>query len=162
MIHRAILGSLERFIAIITENFAGKWPFWLNPKQVMVIPVAMKYAEYANTVAQRFKDAGMFAEVDESANTLNKMIRNAQIGQWSFVMGMSLFLFLLVSFAFFSSSGSQSWWIVVGQKEMEDEAVNIRNRDDEAQGREETVSVNEAVERLVRLQKSRSSVAKLE
>jgi threonyl-tRNA synthetase len=108
MIHRAILGSLERFIAIITENFAGKWPFWLNPKQVMVIPVAMKYAEYANTVAQRFKDAGMFAEVDESANTLNKMIRNAQIGQWSFVMGMSLFLFLLVSFAFFSSSGSQS------------------------------------------------------
>ena len=89
MIHRAILGSLERFIAIITENFAGKWPFWLNPKQVMVIPVAMKYAEYANSVAQKFKDAGLFAEVDESANTLNKMIRNAQVGQWSFVMGMS-------------------------------------------------------------------------
>jgi threonyl-tRNA synthetase len=96
MIHRAILGSLERFIAIITENFAGKWPFWLNPKQVMVIPVAMKYAEYANSVAQKFKDAGLFAEVDESANTLNKMIRNAQVGQWSFVMGMS-FLF---SFSF--------------------------------------------------------------
>jgi len=94
MIHRAILGSLERFIAIITENFAGKWPFWLNPKQVMVIPVAMKYADYANSVAQKFKDAGLFAEVDESANTLNKMIRNAQVGQWSFVMGAS-FLFLL-------------------------------------------------------------------
>jgi hypothetical protein len=91
MIHRAILGSLERFIAIITENFAGKWPFWLNPKQVMVIPVAMKYAEYANSVAQKFKDAGLFAEVDESANTLNKMIRNAQVGQWSFVMGRSFF-----------------------------------------------------------------------
>jgi hypothetical protein len=91
MIHRAILGSLERFIAIITENFAGKWPFWLNPKQVMVIPVAMKYAEYANSVAQKFKDAGLFAEVDESANTLNKMIRNAQVGQWSFVMGTSFF-----------------------------------------------------------------------
>jgi len=89
MIHRAILGSLERFIAIITENFAGKWPFWLNPKQVMVIPVAMKYADYANSVAQKFKDAGLFAEVDESANTLNKMIRNAQVGQWSFVMGKS-------------------------------------------------------------------------
>jgi hypothetical protein len=69
------------------QNFAGKWPFWLNPKQVMVIPVAMKYAEYANSVAQKFKDAGLFAEVDESANTLNKMIRNAQVGQWSFVMG---------------------------------------------------------------------------
>jgi len=97
MIHRAILGSLERFIAIITENFAGKWPFWLNPKQVMVIPVAMKYADYANSVAQKFKDAGLFAEVDESANTLNKMIRNAQVGQWSFVMGKSCSLSSVLS-----------------------------------------------------------------
>jgi threonyl-tRNA synthetase len=55
----------------------------------MVVPVAMKYAEYANKVAQAFKDAGLFAEVDESANTLPKMIRNAQMGQWSFIMGMS-------------------------------------------------------------------------
>lgn len=52
--------------------------------------------------------------------------------------------------------------VVVGEKEMNDEAVNIRNRDDEVQGREETVSVKEAVEKLVRLQKSRASVAKLE
>ena len=51
--------------------------------------------------------------------------------------------------------------VVVGEKEMNDEAVNIRNRDDEVQGREETVSVKEAVEKLVRLQKSRASVAKL-
>jgi threonyl-tRNA synthetase len=51
---------------------------------------------------------------------------------------------------------------VVGQKEMEDEAVNIRNRDDEVQGREETVSLKEAVEKLVRLQKSRAGVAKLD
>jgi hypothetical protein len=60
----------------------------------MVIPVAMKYADYANKVAQQFKDAGLFAEVDESANTLNKMIRNAQVGQWSFVMGMYCFFLL--------------------------------------------------------------------
>jgi len=52
--------------------------------------------------------------------------------------------------------------VVVGEKEMNDEAVNIRNRDDEVQGREETVSVKDAVEKLVRLQKSRASVAKLE
>jgi threonyl-tRNA synthetase len=64
-------------------------PFWLNPRQVIVIPVASKYTEYANTVAQTFRDAGLFADVDDSANTLNKMIRNAQIGQWSFVMGTS-------------------------------------------------------------------------
>ena len=43
MIHRAILGSLERFIAIITEHFAGKWPFWLSPRQVLVVPVAVPY-----------------------------------------------------------------------------------------------------------------------
>lgn len=109
MIHRAILGSLERFIAIITENFAGKWsvtsphtpswkasclradaaprPFWLNPRQIIVIPVSTKYTEYADKVAQTFRDAGLFADVDDSANTLNKMIRNAQIGQWSFILG---------------------------------------------------------------------------
>ena len=43
IIHRAILGSLERFMAIITEHFAGKWPFWLSPRQVLVVPVALPY-----------------------------------------------------------------------------------------------------------------------
>jgi threonyl-tRNA synthetase len=117
MIHRAILGSLERFIAIITENFAGKWPFWLNPKQVMVIPVAMKYAEYANSVAQKFKDAGLFAEVDESANTLNKMIRNAQVGQWSFVMGMSFRSLYFPSLSFFAMSPRPSRFVHISLEE---------------------------------------------
>jgi threonyl-tRNA synthetase len=49
IIHRAILGSLERFIAIITEHFAGKWPFWISPRQVVVIPVAAPYVRDLNT-----------------------------------------------------------------------------------------------------------------
>jgi threonyl-tRNA synthetase len=47
IIHRAILGSLERFIAILTENTAGKWPFWISPRQVMVIPISEKVHEYS-------------------------------------------------------------------------------------------------------------------
>jgi threonyl-tRNA synthetase len=61
----------------------------LNPRQIVVIPVSTKYTEYAEKVAQEFKDAGLFADVDDSANTLNKMIRNAQVGQWSFILGES-------------------------------------------------------------------------
>ena len=50
MIHRAILGSVERMIAVLTESYAGKWPFWLSPRQAMVIPVAVPFNEYASKV----------------------------------------------------------------------------------------------------------------
>ena len=100
----------------------------------------------------------MFADVDDSANTLNKMIRNAQIGQWSFVMGASFLVFPCL----IPMEEKLTFCLVVGQKEMEDEAVNIRNRDDEVQGREETVQLKDAVAKLLKLKESRSSVAKLE
>ncbi len=87
MIHRAILGSIERFIAIVTETTGGKWPFWLSPRQIVVIPVAAPFKDYAIEVAGRFWDAGLFAEADLSDNTLNKKIRNAQTAQWNFIMG---------------------------------------------------------------------------
>lgn len=133
MIHRAILGSLERFLAIITESTGGKWPFWLSPRQIVVIPVAAPFKEYASEVAKTFWDAGLFAEVDLSDNTLNKKIRNAQTAQWNFIM-------------------------VVGAEEMKQQAVNIRNRDDEVQGREETVTVADAKERLLRLKEEKAPV----
>lgn len=133
MIHRAILGSLERFLAIITESTGGKWPFWLSPRQIVVIPVAAPFKEYASEVAKTFWDAGLFAEADLSDNTLNKKIRNAQTAQWNFIM-------------------------VVGAEEMKQQAVNIRNRDDEVQGREETVTVADAKERLLRLKDEKAPV----
>lgn len=56
MIHRAVLGSLERFIAILVENFAGKWPFWLSPRQAMVIPVHAAMNEYAEDVMKQVNE----------------------------------------------------------------------------------------------------------
>jgi threonyl-tRNA synthetase len=88
IIHRAILGSVERMIAILTENCAGKWPFWLSPRQVMVVPVGPPYDNYADLVRQRLHDAGFMAECDTDAgDTMNKKIRNAQLSQFNFILG---------------------------------------------------------------------------
>ncbi|KAF8500154.1 hypothetical protein F5888DRAFT_1679539 [Russula emetica] len=89
IIHRAILGSLERFIAIITEHFAGKWPFWLSPRQVLVIPVAAPYKVYASEVATKLSESGLFTDVDNGADTLPKKIRNGEIAQYNFILGTS-------------------------------------------------------------------------
>ncbi|WVQ78227.1 threonine-tRNA ligase [Cryptococcus sp. DSM 104549] len=136
MIHRAILGSLERFLAIITESSAGKWPLWLSPRQVVIIPVAKPFIDYAHKVSKTFQDAGLYTDVDLSDNTLPKKIRNAQVAQWNFI-------------------------IVVGQDELDAEAVNIRNRDDEVQGRDATIPLNVAVEKIVALKESKSAISKL-
>lgn len=90
IIHRAILGSVERMIAILTENFAGKWPFWLSPRQVMVVPVGPQFDEYAEQVQQKLYRAGFMAEADTDAgDTMNKKIRNAQLAQFNFILGKS-------------------------------------------------------------------------
>lgn len=87
MIHRAILGSVERFTAILTEHFAGKWPLWLSPRQVVVIPVAAPHKEYAKEVAQKLWDAGLYADADLSDSTLPKKVRNGEIAQYNFIFG---------------------------------------------------------------------------
>uniref|UniRef100_A0A8C8BPG3 threonine--tRNA ligase n=1 Tax=Otus sunia TaxID=257818 RepID=A0A8C8BPG3_9STRI len=88
IIHRAILGSVERMIAILTENYGGKWPLWLSPQQVMVVPVGPTCDEYAQKVRQHFHDAGLMADVDvDPGCTLNKKIRNAQLAQYNFILG---------------------------------------------------------------------------
>lgn len=137
IIHRAILGSLERFIAIITEHFAGKWPFWISPRQVLVIPVAAPYKEYAAEITERLTSLGLFADVDNGENTLPKKIRNGEIAQYNFIL-------------------------VVGQEELDARSVNVRNRDDvgtKAKG--EMVPLDLIVEKLVALKKSRSLDNKL-
>ena len=85
IIHRAILGSVERMIAILTENFAGKWPFWLSPRQIMIVPVSDKVYNYSQDVVRKqLHDAGFYVDVDVSADTLNKKIRNAELAQLQF------------------------------------------------------------------------------
>uniref|UniRef100_A0A8C7SQD4 threonine--tRNA ligase n=1 Tax=Oncorhynchus mykiss TaxID=8022 RepID=A0A8C7SQD4_ONCMY len=88
IIHRAILGSVERMIAILTENYAGKWPLWLSPRQVMFVPVNPTCEEYAKRMCKQFVEAGFMADADlDSSCLLNKKIRNAQLAQYNFILG---------------------------------------------------------------------------
>jgi threonyl-tRNA synthetase len=107
IIHRAVLGSLERMIAILTEQTGGKWPFWLNPKQVALLPVSELHLDFANRVKNRLLLEGFFAEVDTASLTLNKKIRNAQIEQFSYIA-------------------------VIGHDEVEAKTVDVRDRDTNA------------------------------
>lgn len=114
IIHRAILGSVERMIAILTESYAGKWPFWLSPRQIMVIPVGPSLDNYATEVQNKLSIAGFMAEVDiDHSDTLNKKIRNAQLAQFNFIL-------------------------VVGEKEKTAGTVNVRTRDNIVHGEHPT------------------------
>lgn len=132
MIHRAILGSVERFMAILTENFAGKWPFWLSPRQVIIIPIAAAYNEYATEVQQSLVNVGLYAETDLSDSMFKKKIRNAELGQWNFIF-------------------------CVGGDEMNSRSVNSRNRDDpNSKARGQVRNLDEMLEKLIELKTSRS------
>jgi threonyl-tRNA synthetase len=77
-IHRAIYGSLERFIGILTEHFAGAFPFWLAPVQAVVVPIADRHNEAAGELANVLRGRGLRVEVDDSANRMQNKIRLAQ------------------------------------------------------------------------------------
>ncbi|XP_031712524.1 threonine--tRNA ligase 1, cytoplasmic [Anarrhichthys ocellatus] len=129
IIHRAILGSVERMIAILTENYGGKWPLWLSPQQVMVVPVGPTCEEYAQKVQQEFHNNGFMTDVDlDPSCTLNKKIRNAQLAQFNFIL-------------------------VVGEKEKTSNTVNVRTRDNKVHGER---TVEECVERLKQLKTCKS------
>jgi threonyl-tRNA synthetase len=78
-IHRAIFGSFERFIGILTEHFAGAFPAWLAPVQVRVLPVSAKHQEYGQRVFERLRDAGLRVELDDRSEKLGYKIREAQV-----------------------------------------------------------------------------------
>ena len=78
MVHRALLGSLERFFGVLVEHFGGAFPVWLSPVQIMVIPVTQAFEEYADTVYSRLKKAGFRVDFDDSDDRMNAKIRNAQ------------------------------------------------------------------------------------
>ncbi|KAM3868446.1 threonine--tRNA ligase 1, cytoplasmic isoform 1-T1 [Diretmus argenteus] len=135
IIHRAILGSVERMIAILTENYGGKWPLWLSPRQVMVVPVGPTCEEYAQKVQQEFHNSGFMTDVDlDPGCTLNKKIRNAQLAQYNFIL-------------------------VVGETEKKGDTVNVRTRDNKVHGER---GVKECIERLQQLKSSRSRNAEEE
>jgi len=129
MIHRAILGSVERMIAILTENFAGKWPFWLSPRQAMVVPVGPHVNSYAMEVKSSLHEAGFCADCDtDDGNTMNKKVRNAQIAQYNYIL-------------------------VVGEKEKENRTVNVRTRDNKVHGE---LSIDDLLAKFRKLAKERT------
>ncbi|XP_057366564.1 threonine--tRNA ligase 1, cytoplasmic-like isoform X1 [Daphnia carinata] len=128
IIHRAILGSVERMIAILTESYAGKWPFWLSPRQCVVVPVGPMFDGYAQQVREQIAAAGFRITADTDAgDTMNKKIRNAQLSQHNFIL-------------------------VVGEKEQTNGTVNIRTRDNKVHG-EHTIA--KVIERFTQLSKER-------
>ena len=109
MIHRAILGSLERFIGIIIEHFAGAFPVWLAPVQATVLPLSEKFTDYAHGVARKLRAQGLRVEVDESNEKLGAKIRQAQLQKVPYML-------------------------VVGEKEASAGAVSLRTRTGGDQG----------------------------
>ena len=89
MLHRAIIGSFERFMAILTEHFAGKWPFWLSPRQILVIPVMPAVNDYVEEVQRLLRAQKIHADIDIGGNTMQKKIRTGQLQQYNFIFGMS-------------------------------------------------------------------------
>ena len=78
MIHRAILGSFERFIAILTEHFGGEFPFFIAPTQIIIIPLGEAQESYAKELRNQLLNINVYAEIDSKNETLNKRIRNAE------------------------------------------------------------------------------------
>ncbi|KAH0612816.1 uncharacterized protein H6S33_009196 [Morchella sextelata] len=134
MIHRAIFGSVERFIAILTEHFAGKWPFWLSPRQILIIPVMAAANDYVVELQSLFRAKLMHVDIDVGPNTMAKKIRTGQLQQYNFIF-------------------------VVGATERDTRTVNIRNRDDpETQAKGELIPVEEALEKICKLRDERRAV----
>ncbi|KAI3818152.1 hypothetical protein L1987_11955 [Smallanthus sonchifolius] len=86
MIHRAILGSVERMFAILLEHYKGKWPFWLSPRQAIVCPVSDKSQVYGQQVKDQIEEAGYYVDIDSSDRTIQKKVREAQLAQYNHIL----------------------------------------------------------------------------
>ncbi|MBN1386209.1 threonine--tRNA ligase [Candidatus Woesearchaeota archaeon] len=113
MVHRAIYGSFERFIGILVEHYAGKFPLWLSPNQVAVLTVADRHNEYADKVYEELFNAGLRAEKDYRKESIPKKVRDNQLRQFNYIL-------------------------VVGDKEAENKTVNVRTRDNVVHGEKKT------------------------
>ena len=109
VIHRAIFGSFERFIALLIEHYAGAFPLWLAPVQTVIVPIADRHADYAETVATRLREAGLRVEVDARQEKMGFKIREAQVRKIPYML-------------------------VTGDREAADDAVAVRHRTDGDQG----------------------------
>ncbi|EFE39210.1 hypothetical protein TRV_06122 [Trichophyton verrucosum HKI 0517] len=131
VIHRAIIGSFERFFGILIEHFGGKWPFWLSPRQILIVPVMASANDYVEELQEILRGDKLNVDIDLSGHTMQKKIRNGQLAQYNFIF-------------------------VVGAQEKESRSVNIRNRDDpSSQTKGSLVPLEEARAKLRALRKER-------
>lgn len=86
VIHRAISGSLERFMGIIIEHFAGAFPLWMSPRQVMIVPVAENFETYAKELNNKLKELDMRSDIDISSDSFNKKIRNGETSKYNYIV----------------------------------------------------------------------------
>ena len=104
MLHRTIFGSIERFIGILIEHFAGKFPLWLSPVQVKILPISDKFADYAYEVQKELKNLGIRVNVYARAEKIGFKIREAQLEKVPYML-------------------------VIGEKEVENNTIAVRSRD---------------------------------
>ena len=128
MLHRALLGSVERFIGVLTEHFAGRFPLWLNPEQVVIIPVSDKFLDTAEKLQGEIKEAGFRVSVDARSEGVGYKIRQAQLMRANYML-------------------------VVGEKEESSKLLTVRNRDGEEIS---DVSVDSFIEELNKERDSKS------
>ena len=103
MIHRAPFGSMERFVAVLIEHTAGKFPLWLTPNQVIVLPISEKYHDYANKVANYLNSVDVRTQIDERAEKIGRKIRDSELKRIPFIL-------------------------IVGEQEIEHELVSVRRQ----------------------------------
>ena len=121
MIHRVVFGSIERFIGILIEHFAGAFPMWLAPEQVRILPISDKFLDKANEIKQKLFDAGIRVSLDDRAEKVGYKIREAQLKKVPYML-------------------------IVGEKEVESGTVSVRSRKDGDLG---AVSVDEFIKKAL-------------
>lgn len=109
MLHRTIYGGIERFVGILIEHFAGKFPLWMSPRQIRLIPVADRHIAYARELKEKLVAMNFHVEVDESAESVGKKIREAQLMQVNYML-------------------------TLGDREVESSTVSVRTRDNQVHG----------------------------
>jgi len=125
IIHRAILGSVERFTAILIEHLAGKWPLWLSPRQVAIVPVGADQFAYGAEVQAVMRNEGYHCDLDNSSKTLQKKIRDNQLAQYNYIL-------------------------VVGKEEVENKTVNVRTRDNQVHGAKSIPQMLEELQKAIK------------
>ena len=122
MIHRAIFGSVERFFGILIEHYSGRFPLWLSPRQVRILPVADRHVEFAKKQMKRFVQEGFYCDCDDSHDSVSKKVRRAQLDQVNYIL-------------------------TVGDQEVDNNTLSLRTRNNVVHGEVELTTFLEKIYR---------------